>query len=53
MIIGAVMLCVGYSFGKLRMIYLYKMAEELADICSKLLEETDRLQREIENELKK
>lgn len=52
MIIGAVTLCIGYSLGKLRMIYLMKMAEELADMCSRLLEETDRLQREIEDELK-
>lgn len=52
MIIGAVTLSIGYLLGKARMRGLYKMAEELADRASRLLEETEELQRVVEDELK-
>ena len=50
MIIGAVMLCIGYALGKARMRGLLKMAEELTDHTSRLLEQTQDLLRVIEDE---
>lgn len=53
MIIGAVTLCVGYTFGRRRMMHLLKMAEELADRSSELYERTQDLLRIIEDEQQK
>ena len=50
MLIGAVTLCIGYWAGKTRVRGLLKMAEELADRTSLLLEKTHELLEEIKDE---